>query len=51
MTSYKKNAKVAPFFGTENLAMSNAVETQADSQDQQGQKGDYLIASWQLLSS
>ncbi|KID35353.1 AbgT family transporter [Pseudoalteromonas flavipulchra] len=39
MTSCKKNAKVAPFFGTENLAMSNAVETQADSQDQQGQKG------------
>ncbi|QUI68401.1 AbgT family transporter [Pseudoalteromonas sp. M8] len=39
MISCKKNAKVAPFFGTENLAMSNAVETQADSQDQQGQKG------------
>ncbi|RXE87025.1 AbgT family transporter [Pseudoalteromonas sp. A757] len=39
MTSCKKNAKVAPFFGTENLAMSNAVKTQADSQDQQGQKG------------
>ncbi|PHI39109.1 aminobenzoyl-glutamate transporter [Pseudoalteromonas sp. GCY] len=39
MTSCKKNAKVAPFFGTENLAMSNAVETQADSQNQQGQKG------------
>ncbi|PCK32706.1 aminobenzoyl-glutamate transporter [Pseudoalteromonas piscicida] len=39
MISCKRNAKVATFFGTENLAMSNAVETQADSQNQQGQKG------------